>query len=103
MAETTGAAQKVKGAEAARESEFDTTYLRVVVLNSKRFRGGLVCEAHRHFSLQGYLAHKKLPTPTQDRHGSLSRHGPTVGSYRVAVSYKRGAPVLVRIAFRVSR
>ena len=41
--------------------------------------------------LQGYLAHKKLPTPLGLPQGP--RHGPTVGSYGVAVSYKRGTPV----------
>jgi len=42
-------------------------------------------------SVQGYLAHKKTPTrlgPPQE-----PRHGPTVGSYAVAVSYERGTPV----------
>ena len=41
--------------------------------------------------LQGYLAHKKTrprPGPPQD-----PRHRRTVGSYRVAVSYRRGTPV----------
>jgi len=41
--------------------------------------------------IQGYLAHKKTPTPLgppQD-----PRHRPTVGSYGVAVSYTRGSPV----------
>ena len=42
-------------------------------------------------ALQRYLAHKKPPlslgTPQEPR------HGPTEGSYGVAVSYKRGTPV----------
>ena len=53
--------------------------------------------------VHGYLAHKKTPTPLgppQD-----PRHGPTVESYGVAVSYKRGTPaftcVVVNICTRV--
>ena len=55
------------------------------------------CERDRHCylpmvqGLQRYLAHKKPPPPR----GPLQapRHGPTVGSYGVGVSYGRGTPV----------
>ena len=43
--------------------------------------------------LQGYLADKKPPPPLGPP--QEPRHGPTVGSYGVAVSYKRGTPVRV--------
>ena len=51
-------------------------------------------------NVQGYLAHKK-PLP---RLGPplVPRHGPPVGSYGMAVSYKRGTPVGVGdFTFRV--
>ena len=41
--------------------------------------------------LQGYLAHKIPPPPPGPPYEP--RHGPTVGSYGVAVSYERGTPV----------
>ena len=41
--------------------------------------------------VQGYLAHKKLPTPLGLPKGP--RHGPSVGSQAAAVSYERGTPV----------
>ena len=40
--------------------------------------------------LQGYLAHKKTPTPLGHPYGP--RHSPTVGSKGGAVSYERGTP-----------
>ena len=47
--------------------------------------------------LQGYLAHEKPPPPLRlpPPLGSpqAPRHGRTVGSYGVAVSYKQGTPV----------
>ena len=44
-----------------------------------------------YFHVQGYLAHKKPPFPLGPPYEP--RHGPTVGSYGVAVSYERGTPV----------
>ena len=41
--------------------------------------------------LHGFFAHKKPPHPLGPQWEP--RHGPTVGSYGVAVSYKRGTPV----------
>ena len=46
-----------------------------------------------HRALQGYLVHKKSPNPIGPPYGR--GHGPTVGSYGVAVSYKRRTPVPV--------
>ena len=40
--------------------------------------------------VQGYLAHKTPPTPLAPPQDPM--HRPTVGSYGVAVSYKRGTP-----------
>ena len=42
-------------------------------------------------AVQGYLAHKKPPSPLGPPYEP--KHGPTVGSYGVAVSYERGTPV----------
>jgi len=42
-------------------------------------------------SLQGYLAHKKTPTPLGPPYDP--RHRPTVGSSGGAFSYERGTPV----------
>ena len=42
-------------------------------------------------TVQGYLAHKKTPPPLGPPYNP--RHGYTVGSYGVAVSYERGTPV----------
>ena len=42
-------------------------------------------------ALQGYLAHKKLPPPLGPPWET--RHGPTVGSYEVTISYKQGTRV----------
>ena len=44
--------------------------------------------------VQGYLAHKKPPPPLGPP--KQPRHGPTVGSYGVGVSYERGTPVGVK-------
>ena len=41
--------------------------------------------------VQGYLAHKKTPTPLGTAQGH--RHRPTVGFYGEAFSYERGTPV----------
>ena len=41
--------------------------------------------------IQGYLAHKKQPTPLGPP--LEPRRGPTVGSYGGAVSYEHGTPV----------
>jgi hypothetical protein len=41
--------------------------------------------------IQGYLAPKKLPPPPR----ALARHGPVVGFWGEAVTYKRGTPVLL--------
>ena len=41
-------------------------------------------------TVQEYLAHKKQSFHLGPRYGP--RHSPTVGSYGVAVSYKRGTP-----------
>ena len=43
------------------------------------------------YTLQGYLAHKKTPTPLGQPHDP--RHSPNVGSWEGAVSYERGTPV----------
>ena len=42
-------------------------------------------------SLQGYLAHKKMPTPLGPPYDP--RHRPTVGSLGWRFSYERGTPV----------
>jgi hypothetical protein len=59
-------------------------------------RGQERCPAPQGSSLcsqiQGYLAEKKTPRPLGPP--QEPRHGPTEGSYGVAVSHKRGTPVL---------
>ena len=50
-------------------------------------------------SLQGYLPHKKLPTPIGPPQGP--KRGPTVGSYGAAVSSERGTPVVLTWRERV--
>ena len=47
--------------------------------------------SHAGFLVQGYLAHKKTPTPLGPLQGP--GHGPTVESQGAAVSYERGTPV----------
>jgi hypothetical protein len=47
------------------------------------------------FSVQGYLAHKKLPTPPGLPQGP--RHSPTVGSKAAAVFYERSILVVLSI------
>ena len=42
--------------------------------------------------LQGYLAHKKTPTPLGSP--EVPRHKATVGSYGGGLSYERGTPVM---------
>ena len=42
-------------------------------------------------TLQGYLAHKKTPTPLGPPWDP--RHGATIGFYEKAFSYERGTPV----------
>ena len=90
--------------------------------NVKRFRGGLVFKAHRwlyHSTLGSRVKKKKKKKKNQppiacrveverkryrgtslirNRHPPLGppqepKHGPTAGSYGVAVSFKRGTPV----------
>jgi hypothetical protein len=51
------------------------------------------------YTTQGYLAHKKTQLPLGPP--QEPRHGRTVGSYRVAVSYERGSPVHCTRRFRV--
>ena len=52
-------------------------------------------------AVQGYLARKKTPIPLgppQD-----PRLGPTVGSYCLAVSYKRGTPLCSMLTARLKQ
>ena len=53
---------------------------------SSYLRGATPC-----VEVQGYLAHKKSPTPLGPPKDPA--HMPTVGSYGVAFSYQRGTPV----------
>ena len=58
-------------------------------------RGNKARELHhvdRVWDLQGCLAHKKLPPPPWDHHGTLGI-GLLQGPGGVAVSYERGTPV----------
>ena len=50
-------------------------------------------------ALQGHRAHKKPPPPLGPPQGP--RHGATVGSFGVAVSYERGTPVLEVVPLEV--
>ena len=65
----------------------------VSLLVSKPGRGSSLMR--KRLRIQGYLAHKKTPTPLGPPYDP--RHGPTVGSYGVAVSCERGTPVHQRI------
>ena len=51
----------------------------------------MVGSAQEFCVLRGYLTYKKTHPPLGPPYEP--RHGPSVGSYGVAVSYKRGTPV----------